>query len=280
VLTSVAPPGTTVNRGGVLFGVADQPVRLLLGAIPAYREIGAGMADGPDVRQLERGLAALGLDPGHHIVVDNHFTSATQAAIKRWQAAWGWPASRRTGRLPLGQIAFLPVPVRVSGVQAAPGTAIGPNSPVLTATSTRQVVTAQVATDRQAAIRPGAQVLVTLPDGTTAPGTVRAVGTAPSQGTGDAPPTVPVTIVVRLPDGTRPMDQTPVQVGITTATHDRVLRVPVAALLARPGGGYEVRRDSGELVAVEPGLYDDATRLVEVTGAGLAEGQLVEVPAP
>jgi hypothetical protein len=219
--------------------------------------------------------------------VDNHFTAATRAAIRRWQAAWGWPSSRRTGQLPLGQVAFLPVPLRVAGAQAAPGTGISANSPVLTATSTRQVVTAQVPTDRQGDIHPGTQVLVSLPDAAAVPGTVTAVGQAPatggtaaSPGTADSgPPTVAVTISVRLPAGTRAMNQTPVQVGITTAAHERVLRVPVAALLARPGGGYEVRLDSGELVPVEPGLYDDASRLVEVSGEGLAEGQQVEVPA-
>jgi hypothetical protein len=61
-----------------------------------------------------------------------------------------------------------------------------------------------------------------------------------------------------------------------------VLLVPVTALLAKPGGGYQVRvltGDVGQLVDVRPGLYDDATGEVEVSGAGLAEGMTVEVPA-
>jgi hypothetical protein len=61
-----------------------------------------------------------------------------------------------------------------------------------------------------------------------------------------------------------------------------VLLVPVTALLAKPGGGYQVRvltDDVGQLVDVRPGLYDDATGEVEVSGAGLSDGMTVEVAA-
>jgi hypothetical protein len=55
----------------------------------------------------------------------------------------------------------------------------------------------------------------------------------------------------------------------------------VTALLAQPNGDYAVAvRSGGErrLVTVQPGLFGDGG-LVEVIGGGLAEGQLVEVPA-
>ena len=70
---------------------------------------------------------------------------------------------------------------------------------------------------------------------------------------------------------------------ITTAQRDGVLMVPVTALLAKVGGGYQVRVMSpgqAQLVDVEPGLYDDTAGTVEVSGGGLAEGLAVEVPAP
>ena len=57
----------------------------------------------------------------------------------------------------------------------------------------------------------------------------------------------------------------------------------MTALLAQPGGGYavEVTGAGGRhrLVAVTPGLFDDAAGLVQVTGSGLAAGQQVVVPA-
>src|SRR5215468_10311428 len=60
IVTSVPVPGSTVRQGGVLYGVALEPVWLLYGDLPAYRDFAPGMRDGPDVRQLERALVALG----------------------------------------------------------------------------------------------------------------------------------------------------------------------------------------------------------------------------
>jgi asparagine N-glycosylation enzyme membrane subunit Stt3 len=70
-------------------------------------------------------------------------------------------------------------------------------------------------------------------------------------------------------------------VAIIQQVRRRVLAVPVAALLAGAGGGYAVAvLDGGRReVPVRPGLYDELAGLVEVTAAGLAAGQTVEVPA-
>jgi hypothetical protein len=132
------------------------------------------------------------------------------------------------------------------------------------------------------AVRPGAAVTVTMPDGTTlVPGMVVSVGrvaiaaSQPAQSSGSTPaPAIPVTISI----GRRPvaggLDQAPVQVAITQQRDRGVLAVPVTALLARPGGGYAVRPVSGArpLIPVTTGLFDDATGLVEVRGPGLAAG--------
>jgi hypothetical protein len=40
-----------------------------------------------------------------------------------------------------------------------------------------------------------------------------------------------------------------------------------------------VRLAGGGFLQVQPGLFDDATGMVEVAGAGLDVGQQVEVPA-
>jgi peptidoglycan hydrolase-like protein with peptidoglycan-binding domain len=285
ILTSVAQPGTVVRRGGVLYRVGNQPVRLLFGTIPAYQDFAAGMPDGPDVNQLERNLAALRLDPGR---VDQRFTGATAAAIRRWQAPWGLPAWQRTGALPLGTVVFAPAALRIGQVSAVVGTSVAPDAPVLAATSTRRVVTAQLPADRQNLVHAGDKVRVTVNRASApVPGTVERVSqVAATPETdesgpdgGSQPATVTLTVRADLPAGGPDLDQAPAQLAITTAAHRNVLLVPVVALLPAPGDGYQVRLASGEHVRVRPGLFDSTAGTVEVTGE-LTVGQLVQVPAP
>jgi hypothetical protein len=287
VLTAVATAGSTVSRGGVLYRVADRPVHLLIGTVPAYRDLRLGIATGPDVRQLETSLVALGMDPHRRITVDDTFTAATAAAIRRWQASWGLPAGQRTGALTLGSVVFEHEVLRVDQVPATVGTSVGPGTLVLSATSTRPVVTCQIPVAQQTAVRAGDHVQITvngLPG--TSTGTVIRVArtaTAPSQQSGQqdnqaTAATVTVTVRVTLPAAARSLDQAPTGVYITTASKRNVLLVPVLALLPRAGGGYQVRPAGGGYVPVTPGLFDEVTGTVEVAG-NLTPGQLVQVPA-
>jgi peptidoglycan hydrolase-like protein with peptidoglycan-binding domain len=283
ILTWAPRPGLVVERGGVVYAVANNPTRLLFGAVPAYRDFAAGMPDGPDVKQLEENLAALRLVPGP---VDRRFTATTAAAIRRWQAAWGLSAAQRTGALPLGAVAFAPAALRIDQVPAVVGMTLGPDEPVLSATSTTRVVIAQLPTDRQNVMRAGDRVEVSISGGPAAvPGSVLRIGTvaaAPEDSASDGASNganLEVTVRVDLPAGGADLDKAPAQVSVTTATRENVLLVPVVALLPRPGGGYQVRLASGEFVPVQPGLFDSGNGTVEVTGS-LTVGQLVEVPIP
>jgi hypothetical protein len=285
VLTTAPEPGDVIGRGSIVYAVANRPVRLLYGTVPAYRDLGAGISDGPDVRQLERNLVALGLDPGRQIRADTRFTRATAASIRRAQARWGVPAGRRNGALALGEVVFLPGALRVGQTRAVVGTAVAANMPVLSATSTRPVVTAQLPVDRRQLVRVRDRVQVSLVGVAPLAGTVIRVGrvaTSPRDADGSSrgptPSTVPMTIRVTPSAGRTELDQAPVQVAIITRAHRNVLMVPVAALLARSGGGYQVRLASGRFVRVQPGLFDDTAGTVELTG-DLTVGDLVEVPA-
>lgn len=297
VLTAAPAPGTLVVRGADLFAVAGTPAVLLYGATPAYRDFQIGMTDGADVRQLEQNLVALGMDPHHSVTVDRHFGAATASAVRRWQAACHVPAADRTGTIPLGRVVFLPGAMRVNEAPVAVGGMLGPGAPALTGTSTTRVVTTQVTTDRQGLVHVGDQVQVTFPGGGgVVAGRVTRIGrvasAAETSGTGASgggqqpngpATTIPVTISVRPPAASAGLDQAPVQVAITTERHRGVLLVPVTALLARPAGGYQVAVLDGDLrrlVEVTPGLFDDAAGTVEMTGSGLTEGDVVEVPSP
>ena len=79
------------------------------------------------------------------------------------------------GSLSLGQVVFKPEALRVSQVTGSLG---GPAAgPVLAATSDRHVVTVPLDASQQSEVKAGDPVTVTLPDGTTTPGVVSAVGT-------------------------------------------------------------------------------------------------------
>jgi hypothetical protein len=285
IVTWVPSPGMTVTRGSVLCRVDDRPVFLLYGRVPAWRSFQIGMTSGPDVVELERNLRAMGFDPPREPQTSaGRFTWATAAAIARWQRARGLQV---TASIPLGQIAFEGGPQRVAGVGIPEGAPIAAGVTALSATSTTPSVDVSLPVG-STTVRIGDHVTVRLPDGARqVDGVVSNVGrvaiTPPSDSGNPSPPAIPVT--VRLQDHRSRLfaglDQAPVEVTITSVEHRGVLAVPVTALLARPGGGYAVRSASGSraLISVTTGLFDDATGLVEVAGAGLAEGLRVEVAA-
>lgn len=288
VLTAAPRPGATIGRGGVLYRVADAPVRLLLGAVPAYRDFGYGMSAGPDVRQLEQNLVAMGFDPHRRITVDWNFSAATAAAIRRWEASWGRKSWQRTGRLTHGQVVFLAGPLRVTEAHVRVGAAVGPGTTVLGGTSTTRAVIAQLDTAERGRVRAGDRVEVSLPDTDPIAGRVTEIGQVATVEAGEdtngqqGPPnpdlaTVPVTIAVRPPRGFV-LDQSPVSVDIVTGARRDVLLIPIAALLARPGGGYQVRLADRSAIQVKPGVFDESTGRVEIT-EGLTAGQQVEVPS-
>ncbi len=199
-----------------------------------------------------------------------------------------------TGTIPLGAVAFLPGPLRVTTTpQPARRSWSAAGASVVSGTSLTAGVQVSLPVGGPA-VRRGDQVTVTMPDGTTTvPGTVTAVGsvaTVPGASGGGAsgnsqaaqrqqrgaaasqrqPPSSPS----RSPSGPpipAGLDQAPVQVAITQQRADGVLAVPVTALLAAAGGGYAVQAAGphGRLIPVTTGLFDDASGLVAVTGAGL-----------
>jgi peptidoglycan hydrolase-like protein with peptidoglycan-binding domain len=301
IITWLPAQGDVVRRGHPLFAVDGQPVTLLYGSVPAWRPFAPGMTAGLDVQQLQRNLAALGFDPGP---ADGVFGWATEVAVQRWQQASGETV---TGTIPLGAAAFLPGPLRVTATPGQLGTPVAAGASVVSGTSLTGGVQVLLPVGGPS-VRPGDQVTITMPDGTTTvPGTVTAVGsvaTAPgasggqsgsggesgsagqgsggqgsganSGSSGSQAATIPVTITIRaaIPAG---LDQAPVQVAITQQRADGVLAVPVTALLAEPGGGYAVQAagSHGRLIPVTTGLFDASTDLVAVTGAGLTAGLTV-----
>jgi hypothetical protein len=272
--------GSVIRRGQVLYRVSGSPVVLLYGLVPAYRSLSEGMS-GADVRQLNADLVALGyasraqLDPN-----SDYFSAETAYALENFQEDLG---TNQTGTLTLGQAVFLPSAARITTVHATLGTAAGPDMPALSASSTAREVTIALDAALQSQVKAGDKVTITLPDTRTTPGLVTSVGTVASASSSGGSSTVTVHVTPSNPAATGGLDQAPVQVSIITASVRNALAVPVNALLALAGGGYAVEvagvRGARRLVPVTLGLFDDAVGLVQVSGAGLAAGQRVTVPA-
>ena len=161
--------------------------------------------------------------------------------------------------------------------------------PVLDVTSTTPLINVALPVNQSYLVKVGDAVTANLPDGTTAPGTITAVGsvaTSTSGGSGgnnQPSATVNVTVALTHPSPAGSLDQAPVTVNITNNSAQGVLAAPTTALLALAGGGYalEVVSPDGthHLVAVTTGIIDDQKGMVQVAGPGLAAGDKVVVPS-
>jgi hypothetical protein len=282
-LTWLPPAGTVIRQGQVLYRTDNgSPVVLLYGSVPDWRAMSAGIT-GQDVTQLNHDLVALGDADSADISALgwDYYSWETAYAVQQLEEHLG--VSSPSGNLSSGQVVFEPKGLRVSQVTGSLG---GPASgPVLAATSDRHVVTIPLDVSQQSEVKEGDTVTVTLPDGTTTPGVVSSVGTvATTSGPGQNPATtIPVTVTLTRPSAAGTLDQAPVTVNITTdSSPGPVLAVPVTALVAQSPGRYIVEvagpGNTRRWVPVTPGIFDDDSGLVQVTGA-LTPGQRVVVPA-
>lgn len=294
-LTSAAADGSTVGRGQTLFTVDRHPVVLLVGSVPLYRDLTAGVDDGPDVAQLEQNLSDLGHTDGGALTVDEHFDDATTDAVEAWQEALGVEA---TGTVTRGDAVFLPGPVRISDTAVDLGAVVSASTGVVTYASAGHVVRVQLEAAQADLAQVDDTVTVTLPDGSEAAGTVTSVaegatsdsgssdtssGSTPAGGaTATTTPTATVEVTIGLDDPAAVAGYVTASVDVRFTSTERtdVLAVPVTALVALLEGGYavEVVGEGGatELVAVDVGMFADTS--VEVSGDGIEEGTEVVVP--
>jgi peptidoglycan hydrolase-like protein with peptidoglycan-binding domain len=286
-ITSLPEEGRVVRPGAVLYRVDEQPVVLLSGAKPAWRTLAEGVSDGRDVRQLEQNLRALGYDDDRDLTIDTNFDASTAAAVARWQQDLGVTA---TGRVALGDIVFLPGARRVGSAAVALGDRVRPGPRVLTTSSTKRLVSAQIDASDQEDVAVGDKVAIDLRNGTTTTGTISEVGKVASVAGGETgegqaasgSSTSTITFEVRpdKPSVAGTLDQAPVDVGVTSERAKDALSVPVSALLALRGGRYGVevvRGGTTRVVVVTPGLFSDGGYVVIKRGAVKA-GDVVVVP--
>ena len=236
----------------------------------------AEVLEGTDVLQLETALVRLGFDAGGTLTADGVWDEATEAAVIDWQESTGVEPD---GVVDIGEVVFLPGPVRVLDQLTTPGVRVGSGGTVLDISSADKLVTMDLPAADQGVIAVGDAVTVELPDGTEVLATVIGVASVASVGANNST-VFEVTIDLDDPSVAARLDEAPVDVLIVTDSALGAMTVPVTALLVLAEGGYAVEVDAGDgttrLVGVEPGFF--AGGLVEVRSGGLRVGDSVVVP--
>ncbi|GAB2474873.1 peptidoglycan-binding protein [Xylanimonas ulmi] len=273
MLTALPVAGAVVSVGEQVFEADGEPVVLLAGERPFWRDLSVDSIPGADVRQLEENLAALGFLPRPP---GERFDWRTRQAVRDWQRALGLA---RTGEFAAASaVVAATASVRVDQVTARLGdTGVSP----ATVGATTLHATANLTQAQARELAPGAPVTVTLRDGAHVEATLTTVdpGGLPTDDGGLTPPQV--TIGFDDPEAAALLAAVgPSPVRITTrdagAGEAATLVVPATALLATPGGGYAVEVWDGAAITtvpVEIGLAADAR--VQILGGDLAEGDLV-----
>lgn len=157
IVTSVAATDAILAEAAQLLSVDLQPVVLVQGAVPAFRDLRPEV-EGPDVLQLEAFLARAGFDPGDQ---DGDYGTQTTQAVQAWQRASEMPV---TGTVPLGTVVFTPnVPARVRlGVDV--GDQVSPGDPLAEVLGPAPQFAVPVTNEQTALIPPATPVQITAED--------------------------------------------------------------------------------------------------------------------
>jgi peptidoglycan hydrolase-like protein with peptidoglycan-binding domain len=278
VITALPAVGTVISLGQTVFEVDGAPgPALLYGARPMWRTLQNGVDDGVDVAQLEYNLAVLGYTDNGNMTVDDHFSSATTAAVEAWQTARGLTAN---GVVQPSDIVYEPGAVRVASLTASLGDSA--SGEIMQVTDTTELVHVALDPTDSSFVKIGAPVSVTLADNRVVSGVYYSLGSVATTsssggggGGGNTSTTVDLWIAFpKLPSGL--LDQEPVSAALVTDRAANVLSVPTSALLALSEGGYALQvvqpDGSTKLVGVQTGKF--AGGFVQVSGA-ISEGQRV-----
>ncbi|GAA3651999.1 putative peptidoglycan binding protein [Lentzea atacamensis] len=264
-ITGLPDQGAVIDRGKAVYSADAKPVPLFYGSLPLYRDLEAGMPNGPDVKVVEENLSALGFkDFG---APDEKFTSYTAAAIKKWQKANGL---EQNGKLGQGDVVVQPGAIRVSSLVAQLGAPAG--GEVMKVTGTERAVTVELDTNKQRLAKVGEKVELSIPGGKPTTGTIQSVTKTAGNGM-DQKAKLVLTISVDDAAAAEGVDSATVSTVFTVGKKQNVLAVPIGALLALSEGGYGVETEDRKIIKVTVGLF--AKGQVEVSGDGLREGMKV-----
>lgn len=275
VLTGLPSAGTIVGQGQELYRADDAPVILFRGDLPVWRDFEFGMANGPDVEQLEQNLADLGYFEG---TIDHEFTGMTHDAIREWQNALGLEDD---GVIPRGRVVFAASDIRVGEAKSTIGADIAPGTPLFVASDAAPIITAQVSADQREDVAIDAVAQISLPGGGQTTGRVTAIGTPQEEedDVGQKKLVLSITVTPDDPAAVAGLAPLTAQVSLTRDSEGDVLQVPVGSLLAVGDNAFavEVLR-GGEVVTVPVETGRFASGMVEIVEGDLTAGDEVVVP--
>lgn len=148
-ITALAPLDTPITAGDELLTVGLRPVIAAEGSIPSFRDLEAGDT-GADVKQLQ---TALGISPSGTV------DAATEAAVKDWQKAHGFPVD---GIVQAQDIVYVPeLPARLTfadGVSV--GVELGPGMDLLALVAAEPTIILELTPDQMGPVPTDANVTV------------------------------------------------------------------------------------------------------------------------
>ncbi len=110
--------GDNIHNGEQLAEIDGEPLFVLKGAVPAWRDLTPGES-GPDVTELQDALASLGYYDGGD--TPGYFGSATENAVSLYYEHLGYPPPS-SGGVPANNVVFLPsLPATVVAVDGTAG---------------------------------------------------------------------------------------------------------------------------------------------------------------
>lgn len=265
-LTELLAVGETATRGVVLYRADDEPIVALLSTTPLFRDLRAGIDDGPDVQAIESELRALGYSG---FTVDEHFDTATAAAVKDWEDDLG--RATPDGVVTVGEIRLLDGPTSVLEHAAAVGDLLEPDDAVLVLGAESRVIEADVEASEAKDWAVGTSLTIEWADGTTSTGSVVEIGRDVTDSQ------VPTVVALEDGSGTEAPIGSRVDLIRTVTERPGAVAVPVSAIVAGTNGpAVRLTGDADRLVDVELGIVDDGW--VEILD-GLDVGTEVRLPA-
>jgi hypothetical protein len=290
VTTLSVTNGSSVSEGQVLLSVAESPVFVLQGSIPAFRDMAAGDS-GVDIAELQSSLHRIGLSTGTDPI--GAFGAGTALAVSKLYATRGYQSPSQTtskGKafVPLGEVVFVPrLPVSVTSLNVRLGGLARAGDPLMTLSSGTVALSGVTDAVSAAALRVGDSCLVTSDsNGATFRATVTSVSKIASSSqvvAGSGAPGFPLSMAPIGQINSGFVGQN-VSVQIQTRTTSaKTWIVPITAVYTRANGTSFVtvvtRRSRTTVVAVSPGLVTGGQEAVTVVSGRLRVGEPVVVGA-